>query len=147
MTEALEVIGLGIAAGVLAGLFGVGGGILFVPTLTIVVGLAQVNAEATSLLAIIPVALVGSWRQTREGTVRWRDACAIGLASVATGIAGALIADAAPAGALRAGFAVLLVLTAAQLAWRALRAPAPAPAEAVAPPEPTEPEPPGQRSE
>ena len=53
---------LGVAAGLLAGLFGVGGGILFVPTLALVLGLTQVHAEATSLLAILPTALVGSWR-------------------------------------------------------------------------------------
>lgn len=118
MTEALVVVALGVAAGMLAGLFGVGGGILFVPTLTIVVGLSQLEAEATSLLAIIPVALVGSWRNSRAGLVRWRDAIAIGAFSVVTGIAGAALASAAPDRALRLGFAGLLVLTAVQMAWR-----------------------------
>ena len=47
---------LGAVAGLLAGLFGVGGGILFVPTLTLVLGLTQIHAEATSLLAILPAA-------------------------------------------------------------------------------------------
>ena len=117
--DAVAALGLGVAAGVLAGLFGVGGGILFVPTLTLILGLSQVEAEATSLLAIIPVALLGSWRQTRAGTVRWRDACAIGVASISTGVAGAFIADAAPARALRVGFAVVLVATAVQIARRA----------------------------
>jgi uncharacterized membrane protein YfcA len=117
--EAAAVILLGVAAGAAAGLFGVGGGIVFVPTLTIVLGLAQLEAEATSLLAIIPVAVVGSWRQTRAGTVRWRDATTIGLASVATAVAGALIAEAAPEKALRIGFAALLALTAIQLILRA----------------------------
>ncbi len=59
--EAIAVILLGVAAGAVAGLFGVGGGIIFVPTLTLVIGLGQLEAEATSLLAIIPVALLGSW--------------------------------------------------------------------------------------
>jgi uncharacterized protein len=120
--EVAAVILLGIAAGAAAGLFGVGGGIVFVPTLTIVFGLAQLDAEATSLLAIIPVALLGSWRQTRPGTVRWRDATTIGLASVVSVIAGALVADAAPEKALRIGFAILLALTAAQLVIRTRRA-------------------------
>ena len=65
---------LGVLAGVLAGLFGVGGGLLFVPTLTLVLGLTQIHAEATSLLAIIPTALVGAWRQGSYGNVRWRAA-------------------------------------------------------------------------
>jgi uncharacterized membrane protein YfcA len=120
--EVAAVILLGAAAGAAAGLFGVGGGIVFVPTLTIVLGLAQLEAEATSLLAIIPVAILGSWRQTRAGTVRWRDATTIGLASVATAVAGALIADAAPEKALRIGFAALLALTAIQLILRERRA-------------------------
>ena len=70
MTYALAIL-LGLAAGVLAGLFGVGGGILFVPTLTWL-GLTQLHAEATSLLAIIPTVLVGVWRQQRYGNVRLR---------------------------------------------------------------------------
>ena len=80
MVDAVLVILLGVAAGAVAGLFGVGGGIVFVPTLTLVLGLTQLEAEATSLLAIIPVALLGSWRQTRAGQVRWRDATIIGPA-------------------------------------------------------------------
>ncbi len=119
IAEALLVIALGVAAGSMAGLFGVGGGVIFVPTLTLVLGLGQLQAEATSLLAIVPVAVLGSWRQTREGTVRWADASIIGLVSIATAIAGALLADAAPERALRIGFAVLLVLTAIQIVVKA----------------------------
>ena len=81
-------------------------------------GLSQLHAEATSLLAIIPVAVLGSWRQTRAGTVRWRDATTIGLASVVSVVAGALVADAAPERVLRIGFAILLGLTAIQLILR-----------------------------
>jgi uncharacterized protein len=122
VVEVALVILLGVAAGAVAGLFGVGGGVIFVPTLTLVLGLGQLEAEATSLLAIIPVAALGSWRQTRAGTVRWRDATVMGLVSVGTAVAGALIADAAPERALRAGFAVLLVATAIQLVLRERRA-------------------------
>ena len=117
--DVVAVIALGVAAGAVAGLFGVGGGIIFVPTLTLILGLSQLEAEATSLLAIIPVALLGSWRQTRSGDVRWRDATIIGLVSVVTAVAGALIADVAPERVLRVGFAILLVATAIQLILRA----------------------------
>ena len=117
--DVVAVIALGVAAGAVAGLFGVGGGIIFVPTLTLILGLSQLEAEATSLLAIIPVALLGSWRQTRSGDVRWRDATIIGLVSVAAAVAGALIADVAPERVLRVGFAILLVATAVQLILRA----------------------------
>jgi uncharacterized membrane protein YfcA len=119
MADAVLIVLLGVAAGAVAGLFGVGGGIIFVPTLTLLLGLGQLEAEATSLLAIIPVAILGSWRQTRTGHVNWRDATVMGLVSVVTAVAGALIADVAPERALRIGFAILLVATAIQLILRA----------------------------
>ena len=58
-----EAITLGFVGGVLAGMLGVGGGILFVPALALVIGLSQLDAQSTSLLAIIPVAVLGAWRQ------------------------------------------------------------------------------------
>ncbi len=117
---------LGVVAGMTAGLFGVGGGIIYVPTLTLVLGLGQIDAEATSLLAIIPVAVLGSWRQRNEGTVRWRDATIMGSVSSITAVAGALIADVAPERIIRTGFAVLLMVTAVQLFRTARRAGTPA---------------------
>jgi len=117
MTYALAVL-LGGVAGVLAGLFGVGGGILFVPTLTWL-GLTQLHAEATSLLAIIPTVLVGVWRQSGYGNVHWRPALVIGAASVGATVGGAQVAESLPEHLLRKLFAVLLILTALQIAWRA----------------------------
>jgi uncharacterized membrane protein YfcA len=111
---------LGLLAGVLAGLFGVGGGILFVPTLTYL-GLSQLHAEATSLLAIIPTVLVGVWRHNKQGNVRFRPALVIGLASVGATIGGAQVAESLPESTLRKLFAVLLLFTAAQIAWRSRR--------------------------
>jgi uncharacterized membrane protein YfcA len=113
---------LGTVAGALAGLFGVGGGILFVPALTLIVGVPQLRAEGASLLAIIPVSMLGSFRQNRAGTVRWHAAITMGAASVITAIAGAFLADATPPKVLRMLFAVLLAGTALQLSLRA-RAP------------------------
>ena len=112
---------LGFVAGNLAGFFGIGGGLLFVPTL-VGLGLTQLGAEATSLLAIIPTAIVGAGRQWRYGNVRWREAIVIGLASIAGAVAGVQIATSLPQDVLRRLFAVLLFLIAAQLAWRARRA-------------------------
>jgi len=117
VTYAVAVL-LGVAAGVLAGLFGVGGGILFVPTLTWL-GLTQLHAEATSLLAIIPTVLVGVWQQQRYGNVRWRSALVLGLASVGAAVAGVQVAESLPEHVLRKLFAALLVVTAVQIAWRA----------------------------
>jgi uncharacterized protein len=108
---------LGFAAGVLSGMFGVGGGILFVPTLSLVVGLTHLEAQATSLAAMIPVVAVGAWRQHGYGHVRWKAALAIGLAS-AIGVAGGVIlADTLSDDTLRRLFACLLVVIAARLAW------------------------------
>jgi uncharacterized membrane protein YfcA len=112
---------LGLVAGALAGLFGVGGGILFVPTLTLVLGLTQLHAEASSLLAILPTAAVGAWRQRSYGNVRLRAALVLGVAAVAGVEAGVQIAEALPEHVLRRLFGVLMVLVAAQLAWRTLR--------------------------
>jgi uncharacterized protein len=119
VTYALAVV-LGVAAGVLSGLFGVGGGILFVPMLTYL-GLTQLHAEATSLLAIIPTVLVGAWRQQRYGNVRWRAAAVIGVASIAAAFGGAKVAESLPADTLRKLFACFLIVVAAQIAWRARR--------------------------
>jgi uncharacterized membrane protein YfcA len=118
--EILAVV-LGFVGGVLAGLFGVGGGILFVPTLVLVLGLTQVHAEATSLLAILPTVLVGAWRQERHGNVDWRAALLVGLGSVAGVEGGVQAAKALPEDILRRLFAVFMLVVAANLAWRAFR--------------------------
>jgi uncharacterized membrane protein YfcA len=120
LTIALVIV-IGLAGGFLAGLFGVGGGILFVPTLALVLGLTQLHAEASSLLAILPTAVVGSWRQIRYRNVDLRAAVAIGAASIAGVQGGVLLAEALPEHLLRRLFGILLLVTAAQLAWRAWR--------------------------
>jgi len=117
VTIALAIV-LGVAAGVLAGMFGVGGGILFVPTL-VALGLSQHDATGTSLLAILPTVLAGTWRQQRYGNVRWRPSIVLGLAGIAGVAGGGFVAEALPEHALRRLFGLLLLLTAAQVGWRA----------------------------
>ena len=112
---------LGAGAGVLSGLFGVGGGILFVPTLTLVLGLSQLHAEATSLLAILPTAAVGAWRQQRYGNVRWRSALILGVAAIAGVEGGVQLAESLPQATLRRLFGALMLIVAAQVAFRTLR--------------------------
>jgi len=112
---------LGLAAGMLAGLFGVGGGILFVPTLALVLGLTQLHAEATSLLAILPTAAAGVWRQRGYGNVRWRAALTLGVAAIAGVEGGVQLAEALPERALRRLFGLLMLAVAAQIALRASR--------------------------
>jgi uncharacterized protein len=119
--EVLAVLVIGLLAGALGGLFGVGGGLIFVPTLVLLLDLDQVDAEATSLLAILPVVVAGTWRQHLYGNVRWRAAGVIGLTAVAGVELGVLTANALPELTLRRLFAVLVLVVAAQLAWRAHR--------------------------
>jgi uncharacterized membrane protein YfcA len=126
---------LGLAAGVVSAVFGVGGGLIFVPTL-IFLGKDSHVAVATSLAAMVPVILMGSWRQTRYGTVRWRDAIVIGLASIPTAKLGEVVAVSLSSKALQRAFAVLLLGVAAQMAVRVLRQTEPVvePAEPDSPP-------------
>jgi uncharacterized membrane protein YfcA len=119
-TVALAIL-LGVAAGVLSGMFGVGGGILFVPTL-VALGLGQVEAAATSLLAIIPTAAVGALRQRSYGNLRVRAALVIGVASIVGAEVGVQLATRVSESVLRRAFGVLLLAVAAQLAVRAVRA-------------------------
>jgi len=117
----VEIAVLGVAAGVMSGLFGVGGGVIFVPLLTLVLGLGQLDAEATSLAAIVPVVAVGAWRQDRAGLVRRRAAVLVGLASLAGVIAGASVATSLSDATLRRIFGLFLVGVAAQFGLRAWR--------------------------
>ncbi len=119
--EIVVALVLGLIAGVFAGLFGVGGGILFVPTLILVFGLGQVEAQATSLLAILPTVAAGTWRQHSYGNVRWRAAAVVGATAVVGVELGVLTATAISEDMLRRLFGVLVLGVAAQLAWRARR--------------------------
>jgi hypothetical protein len=117
LTLALALV-LGFSAGIVAGMFGVGGGILFVPTL-VLVGLGQVEAEATSLAAILPTVAAGTWRQASYGNVRWQPALVLGAVSVVGVQIGALVALTLPEDVLRRLFAALMLVVAGQIAWQA----------------------------
>ena len=120
MTTIVLALALGFAAGILAGLFGVGGGILFVPAL-LALGLSQLEAEATSLLAILPTVAAGVWRQSRYGNVRWQAAAAVGLGSIPGVALGVWVAESISEDLLRRLFALMMLAIAAQIAWRASR--------------------------
>jgi uncharacterized membrane protein YfcA len=112
---------MGFAGGMVGGLLGVGGGILFVPALAIFLDESQVRAEATSLLAIVPVAIVAVWRQLGYGNVRARDGLVIGaLSPLGVGI-GVVVANELPQRALELIFAGLALVIATQLLVRVLR--------------------------
>jgi uncharacterized membrane protein YfcA len=119
----VEAALIGAAAGAVSGLLGVGGGILFVPALVLVLGLSQVDGEATSLLAILPVAIVGTWRQQRYGNVRVKEGLAMGVLAAAGTVGGVALVNVLPAHTVKLAFAALLLFTAYQMVRRALTPP------------------------
>jgi uncharacterized protein len=118
MSELAAVL-ICLFGGLTGGLVGVGGGILFVPALTIFIGLTQVEAEATSLLMIVVVALVGTYRQHGYGNVRLREAAIIGALSPFGVLIGVVVSNNVSERVLQLSFAALALFMAAQLVLRA----------------------------
>ena len=116
----LIAIVLGCVAGVLSGTFGVGGAVIFIPTLAFLLGLSQLSAQATSLAAMLPAVLIGAWQQARKGNVHGPTAVTVGLFSVIGVVAGTLVAEELSAGVLRRLFGCFLVLVAFRLGVAAI---------------------------
>ena len=121
--DVVAAILIAIAGGLAGGLVGVGGGVLFVPAMTIFLGLSQVEAEATSLLTIVVVAIVGTARQSSYGNVNFRDALVIGVLSPLGVLVGVAVANNISERALQLAFAAVALFFAAQLIRRARSAP------------------------
>jgi uncharacterized protein len=121
MANELAVIAVGLGAGIIAGMLGVGGGALFAPALVYFLGESQLHAEATSLVAIVPTALAGAWSQQRYGNLRLGEGVTLGALGVGGGFAGVAIANAVPERVLRITFAAFLLVVAFQLVRRELR--------------------------
>ena len=111
----VTLVGVGVATGVLAGLLGVGGGILLVPFLVLAVGMTQHEAEATSLLVILPTALAGSVALRRREVGNLPVALALGSVGAVGAAMGALLALSLPADVLRSVFAILLAVVGIRL--------------------------------
>jgi uncharacterized membrane protein YfcA len=123
---------LGVVAGVLSGLMGVGGGVIMVPAMVLLFGFSQHAAEGTSLLIIIPTAIVGSIRHAKNGHTDWRLGMILGAGGVVGAWLGASVALGLDADLLQRLFAVFLLLTGAHLLWSTRpRRSSPAPADAV----------------
>src|ERR1700712_5891612 len=114
MSEVAAVL-VALAGGLAGGPVGVGGGILFVPALTVFLGLGQVEGESPSLLMIVIVALVGAIRQNGYGNVRIREAVIIGALSPLGVLAGVAVANQVSPRLLQLAFAALALFMAAQL--------------------------------
>jgi uncharacterized membrane protein YfcA len=119
-TDIIGALVIGFAAGVSSGLLGIGGGIIFVPGLVFFLSESQLGAEATSLVAIVPVAIVGALRQRGYGNLRVREGLTVGLLSLPGVAGGALLADSLPERPLELGFAAVQLVFAVGLARRAL---------------------------
>ncbi len=120
--DALDWTGLlaiGFAAGMAGGLLGVGGGVLFVPALVLFADQSQLSAEATSLVAIVLVSVVGTWRQREYGNVRLRDGLLVGILSPLGVLAGVVLANAVSERVLELSFAAVQLIFAWQLAKKA----------------------------
>ena len=76
--SAVALVAVGLATGILAGLLGVGGGIVMVPAMIILFGIPPVVAKGTSAAVIVPTAVMGTWRNRRKGNADLRAATIIG---------------------------------------------------------------------
>ena len=117
--DELFAILLALAGGLAGGLVGVGGGVLFVPALTIFLGFSQVEGESTSLLMIVIVALVGAYRQKGYGNLNLRDALVIGALSPLGVLIGVVVANELSQRVLELSFAALALYIAYGLVRRA----------------------------
>jgi uncharacterized membrane protein YfcA len=118
--DLVGVLVVGLIAGMASGLLGVGGGVLFVPALVIFFDESQLEAEATSLLAITVVAAVGAWRQHGYGNLRLRDGLIVGALSPLGVAAGTVLANEVPERGLEIAFAGVQLYFAWGLARKAL---------------------------
>ena len=121
MLEIAALITLGLFAGAIAAALGLGGGVIFVPSLVVLFGFEQHIAQGTSLAVIFPTAIVATVAHARMGNVRWRLSIPIGFAGIAGAVLGARVALQLDADLLRRLFGVFLILLAARMAWRAWR--------------------------
>ena len=111
------LLAIGLAAGFLAGLLGIGGGVLLVPAMVLLLGFDQHVAQGTSLLVIIPAAVIGSWTYHRRGRLVLRDAAFVAAGGILGAAAGSLFALSIDDELLQRLFALLLIVTAIRMAW------------------------------
>lgn len=122
---AAALVATGLASGVIAGLLGVGGGIVMVPVMVVGFDMNTALAKGTSLAVIVPTALMGTWRNLRNGNVDVGVAVVSGLAGVASGYLAAVLSVGMSEGLSNTLFAVLLVVVAVRMVWQLVRPTAP----------------------
>ena len=117
----LGYLAAGFVMGLFSSLLGVGGGVVVVPMLVTFFGFSQQLAQGTSLVVIVPLALLGAWRLTKSGFTQWGQGLRIGLAAALGAVGGAAVALVVASQALQIGFAAVLVVAAVQLVRKALK--------------------------
>jgi uncharacterized membrane protein YfcA len=118
---ALVYLAIGLVMGIASGLFGIGGGVIAVPSLVALLGISDLVAKGTSLLVMIPTSISGTITNSRNRLVDVRTGLIVGVAASAASVLGAFIALALPPRPSSILFAVLLLAIAVQLAIRAWR--------------------------
>lgn len=118
---AFGLVGAGLFMGVAAGLFGIGGGVILVPILITVFGAGDLVAKGTSLVVMLPTALMGTWQNARARLVDLRAAAIVGVAAVGASFAGVAVAFRLSPELSTTLFAILVVVSVTQLAVRAVR--------------------------
>ena len=116
IVSAPRAIALGLTAGIVGGLFGVGGGVIVVPGLVLGLGFNQHRASGTSVATIVASAGAALITFAGDGSVNWAAAAIITTGAVAGAAIGTRILHRIPAAALRRAFAVVLVVAAIRMA-------------------------------
>jgi uncharacterized protein len=113
ISSLIGIIVLGVAAGLLSGMVGIGGGIVIVPALVMVFGLSQQTAQGTTLAMLsFPVSLVGAWTYYKNGMVDWKVAIILCIGFVVGGYFGSRYAVSISALTIKKYFAVLMIIIA-----------------------------------
>lgn len=119
MGEIAIVLTLGLAAGILGGFVGVGGGVLIVPVLVLALGFDQHMAVGTSLGALLPpVGILGAYEYYRHGHLNITYAVLLGVGLLIGAYIGAVYAVKMPASTLRRIFGVFLLITSIRMLYR-----------------------------
>ncbi|MGH2402751.1 MAG: sulfite exporter TauE/SafE family protein [Candidatus Limnocylindria bacterium] len=113
--EVVALLAIGLTAGLLAGLLGIGGGVIMVPAMVLIMAFDQHIAQGTSLLVIIPAAAFGSFTHHRRGRLALRDAGAVAAGGVLGALLGSTTALSLDEEILQRLFAVLILVVAVRM--------------------------------
>lgn len=117
VVAAIALVGIGFATGVLAGLLGIGGGVVMVPAMVVFFSEPSVIAKGTSVAVIIPTSIMGTWRNWKANNIDMKVAAIVGLSGVLSAVIGSLIAGHLSEDLSNILFATLILVVAARMIW------------------------------